>query len=76
VVEKPVGELDRGGVIRCLLAHGGWQPQLHLGGDATDRTAYKLAPNQQLDFHAAAGLSEAAPKFYVGLGYCYLFLMH
>jgi hypothetical protein len=49
---------------------GGSRQLLHMG------TAYKLAPNQQVDFHAAAGLSEAAPKFYVGLGYCYLFLTH
>lgn len=47
---------------------GGSRQVLHLG------TAYKLAPNQQIDFHAAAGVSEAAPKFYVGAGYSYLFL--
>jgi hypothetical protein len=56
-----VGDFPQRGGSRQLL-HGG--------------TAYKLAPNQQLDFHAAAGLSEAAPKFYLGLGYCYLFLTH
>jgi len=47
---------------------GGSRQLLHVG------TAYKLTPHQQLDFHAAAGLSEAAPRYYVGLGYSYLFL--
>jgi hypothetical protein len=37
-------------------------------------TAYKLAPDQQIDFHAAVGLSAAALKSYVGLGYSYFFL--
>jgi hypothetical protein len=47
---------------------GGSRQLLHVG------TAYKLAPNQQVDFHAAVGLSEAAPKYYVGFGYSYLLL--
>jgi len=36
--------------------HGGASQQLHAG------TTYKLAPNQQIDLHAAAGLARAAPR--------------
>jgi hypothetical protein len=46
--------------------HGGSSQQLHAG------TTYRLAPNQQIDFHAAAGLSHAAPGNYVGIGYSFL----
>jgi outer membrane putative beta-barrel porin/alpha-amylase len=46
--------------------HGGSSQQLHAG------TTYKLAPNQQIDLHAAAGLSRAAPRNYVGIGYSFL----
>jgi hypothetical protein len=44
---------------------GGSRQQLHLG------TTYELTPNQQLDFHFAAGLSHAAPRNYIGLGYSF-----
>jgi hypothetical protein len=47
---------------------GGSQQQLHTG------TSYRLAPNQQIDFHVAAGLSRAAPRNYVGVGYSFLLL--
>jgi len=43
--------------------HGGSSQQLYAG------TTYKLAPNQQIDLHAAAGLARAAPRNYVGIGY-------
>jgi hypothetical protein len=39
---------------------------LHVG------TAYKLAPQHQLDFHAGVGLTHAAPRSFVGVGYSYL----
>jgi hypothetical protein len=45
---------------------GNSRQQLHAG------TTYKLAPSQQIDFHVAAGLSRAAPRNYVGIGYSYL----
>jgi len=47
---------------------GGTRQQLHFG------TAYKLAPHHQIDFHFAFGLSDAAPRAYVGFGYSFLFL--
>jgi hypothetical protein len=47
---------------------GGSSQLLHVG------TAYKLSPHQQLDLHAAAGLSAAAPRWFVGIGYSFLFL--
>jgi hypothetical protein len=47
---------------------GGSSQLLHVG------TAYKLAALHQIDFHAAAGLSDAAPRWFVGAGYSYLFL--
>jgi len=47
---------------------GGSSQLLHVG------TAYKLAPHHQIDFHVAAGLTNAAPKSFVGFGYSYLFL--
>ena len=47
---------------------GGSRQQLHAG------TSYKLAPNQQIDFHMAAGLSRAAPRNYLGIGYSLLLL--
>jgi hypothetical protein len=46
--------------------NGGSRQILHFGG------AYKLSPRQQLDFQLAAGLSHAAPHFYVGFGYSFL----
>lgn len=45
---------------------GGSRTQLHLG------TTYKLTTRQQLDFHVAAGLSAAAPRSYIGVGYSFL----
>jgi Putative MetA-pathway of phenol degradation len=47
---------------------GGSRQLLHMG------TAYKLTPHQQLDFHVAVGISNAAPHSYVGVGYSILFL--
>ena len=47
---------------------GGSRQLLHVG------TAYKLAPHHQIDFHFACGLSDAAPRAYVGFGYSFLFL--
>lgn len=47
---------------------GGTRQQIHFG------TAYKITPHQQLDFHFAFGLTSAAPKGYVGVGYSILFL--
>jgi hypothetical protein len=47
---------------------GGTRQQLHVG------TSYKLTAHQQLDFHFAFGLTSAAPKGYVGVGYSILFL--
>jgi hypothetical protein len=49
---------------------GGARQLLHVG------TAYKLAAHHQIDFHAAVGLSAAAPRSFVGVGYSYLFLTH
>lgn len=45
---------------------GGSRQQLHVG------TTYRFVPNQQIDFHVAAGLSRAAPRNYVGIGYSFL----
>jgi hypothetical protein len=45
---------------------GGTRQFLHFG------TAYKLTRRQQLDFHVAAGLSDAASRAYVGVGYSFL----
>jgi hypothetical protein len=47
---------------------GGTRQQIHIG------TAYKITPHQQLDFHFAFGLTNAAPRGYVGVGYSILFL--
>ena len=47
---------------------GGSRQLLHLG------TAHKVAARHQIDFHAAVGLSAAAPRAFVGVGYAYLFL--
>ena len=46
---------------------GGSSQLLHLGA------AYKLSSHQQLDVHAAAGLSQAAPRSFAGIGYSILF---
>jgi hypothetical protein len=44
---------------------GGPQHLLHVG------TAFKLAPNQQLDFHCGFGLSSAAVDHFIGFGYSF-----
>jgi hypothetical protein len=49
-------------------ARGGARQLLHTG------TAYKLTAHQQLDLHAALGLSAAAPRWFIGCGYSYLLL--
>ncbi len=67
--------LDRTLSVRCDLftelavdspQRGGTRQQLHAG------TTYRLAANQQIDFHVAAGLSRAAPRNYLGVGYSFL----
>jgi hypothetical protein len=45
---------------------GGPAHILHFG------TAYKLTPHQQIDFHGGAGLSSAAPDYFIGFGYSIL----
>ena len=45
--------------------HGGPQNILHLG------TAFKIRPNQQLDFHVGFGLSSAAVDHFLGFGYSF-----
>jgi hypothetical protein len=47
---------------------GGSRQLLHFG------TAYRLTRRQQIDFHVAAGLSDAAPRAYFGFGYSFLVL--
>jgi hypothetical protein len=49
---------------------GGTRSILHAG------TAYKLTPQQQLDLHLAVGLSDAAARWYIGVGYSCLLLTH
>lgn len=44
---------------------GGPQHLLHVG------TAFKITPNQQLDFHVGFGLSSAAVDHFVGFGYSF-----
>jgi Putative MetA-pathway of phenol degradation len=44
---------------------GGPQHLLHIG------TAFKITPNQQLDFHIGFGLSSAAVDHFVGFGYSF-----
>jgi hypothetical protein len=51
-----------------LPQHGGSRQLLHVG------TAYKLAPHTQVDFHAAVGLTHAAPGSFIGVGYSFLCL--
>jgi hypothetical protein len=45
--------------------HGTPQHLLHFG------TAFKITPNQQVDFHVGLGLSSAAPGHFIGFGYSY-----
>jgi Putative MetA-pathway of phenol degradation len=47
---------------------GGSSQLLHIG------TGYKLAARHQIDLHAAAGLSHAAPRSFIGVGYSFLLL--
>jgi len=47
---------------------GGSRQQIHAG------IAYKITRRQQIDFHFAFGLTAAAPKGYVGMGYSFLLL--
>ncbi len=46
---------------------GGPQQIIHVG------TAYKIRPQQQLDFHFGFGLSSAAPSHFIGFGYSFRF---
>jgi hypothetical protein len=48
---------------------GGPRHLLHFG------TAYKIAPQQQLDLHVGVGLSAAAVDHFVGIGYSFRFRM-
>lgn len=48
-----------------LPQHGGPQHLLHVGA------AFKVKPNQQVDFHAGFGLSSAAPDHFIGFGYSF-----
>ena len=48
---------------------GGPRHLLHFG------TAYKIRPQQQLDFHVGVGLSAAAVDHFVGIGYSFCFRM-
>jgi hypothetical protein len=47
---------------------GGSRQVLHFG------TAYKITSRNQLDFHVGIGITQAAPKTYVGIGYSFLLL--
>jgi len=47
---------------------GGSSQLLHVG------TAYKLTAHHQIDLHAAVGLSSAAPRSLIGIGYSFLLL--
>lgn len=46
---------------------GGTRNLLHFG------TAYKVAPQQQIDFHFGVGLSRAAVGHFIGVGYSFRF---
>ena len=58
----------RGKSLHDFPDRGGSRQVLHFG------TAYKLTPHQQIDFHVAVGISGAAAKNYIGIGYSVLFL--
>jgi hypothetical protein len=49
---------------------GGSRQLLHVG------TAYKLTPQQQIDFHAGFGLTAASPRSFIGVGYSFLYLTY
>lgn len=48
---------------------GGSRQYLHMG------TAYKVTRRQQVDFHVAAGLTDAASRAYFGFGYSFLLVL-
>ena len=62
---------------------GSWDAFVEYAGDFPERggprhllhvgTAYKLGPQQQLDFHVGAGLSGAAVDHFIGFGYSFRF---
>lgn len=47
---------------------GGSSQLLHVG------TSYKLTAHHQIDLHVAVGLSSAAPRSLIGIGYSFLLL--
>ena len=59
-----------------------WDAFIEYAGDFPERTgsrqilhfgsAYKLSPRQQIDFQLGAGLSNAAPNVFFGVGYSFL----
>jgi len=61
-----------------------WDAYIEYAGDFPQRggssqlmdvgSAYKLSPHQQIDIHAAVGLTEAAPRWYIGVGYSFICL--
>jgi hypothetical protein len=61
---------------------GPWDAFVEYAGDFPQRggpvhilhfgTAYKLTPHQQIDFHGGAGLSAAAPDYFIGFGFSIL----
>jgi hypothetical protein len=61
-----------------------WDAFIEYAGDFPERsgsrqllhfgTSYKLTSRQQLDFHFAFGLSDSAPRGYIGFGYSFLLL--
>ena len=50
-----------------FASRGGPRHLAHIG------TAYKLTPHQQLDMHFGAGLSAAAPDYFIAAGYSFRF---
>jgi len=47
---------------------GGSSQLMHVG------SAYKLSARQQIDVHVAVGLTAAAPRWYAGVGYSFMYL--
>ncbi len=65
VVEKEIG--DRAGLFIEYVADAPERgPTSHLFNSGG---LYRLTPTQQIDFHAGAGLNDAAPDWFVGVGY-------
>jgi hypothetical protein len=62
---------------------GPWDAFVEYAGDFPERggnrhlahfgTAFKIAKQQQLDFHFGVGLSRAAPDHFIGIGYSFRF---